>query len=88
MNKKESSKTVHSESCERDPLFEDAARFIVMGNTASSSSLQRHYEIGYNRSNRLLDQMEHAKIVGPARGSKPREVLVDLPTLEAMLKEE
>ena len=61
---------------ERDPLFEEAVRFIVMGNTASTSSLQRRYEIGYNRAGRLMDQMEHAGIVGPAQGSKPRQVLV------------
>ena len=61
---------------ERDPLFEEAVRFIVMGNTASTSSLQRRYEIGYNRAGRLMDQMESAGIVGPAQGSKPRQVLV------------
>ncbi len=61
---------------ERDPLFEEAVRFVVMGNTASTSSLQRRYEIGYNRAGRLMDQMEHAGIVGPAQGSKPRQVLV------------
>ena len=61
---------------DRDPLFEEAVRFIVMSNTASTSSLQRRYEIGYNRAGRLMDQMEHAGIVGPAQGSKPRQVLV------------
>lgn len=58
-----------------DPLFEDAVRIIVMGNTARTSSLQRRFEIGYNRANRLMDQMEQAGIVGPAQGSKPRQVL-------------
>ena len=61
---------------DRDPLFEEAVRFVVMGNTASTSSLQRRYEIGYNRAGRLMDQMENAGIVGPAQGSKPRQVLV------------
>lgn len=61
---------------DRDPLFEEAVRFVVMGNTASTSQLQRRYEIGYNRAGRLMDQMEHAGIVGPAVGSKPRQVLV------------
>lgn len=61
---------------DRDPLFEEAVRFVVTSNTASTSSLQRRYEIGYNRAGRLMDQMEHAGIVGPAQGSKPRQVLV------------
>ncbi len=61
---------------DRDPLFEEAVRFIVTSNTASTSSLQRRYEIGYNRAGRLMDQMEHAGIVGPAQGSKPRQVLI------------
>ena len=61
---------------DRDPLFEEAVKFVVMSNTASTSSLQRRYEIGYNRAGRLMDQMEHAGIVGPAQGSKPRQVLV------------
>ena len=59
-----------------DPLFEDAVRFVVMGSNTSPSSLQRRFEIGYNRANRLMDQMEQAGIVGPAQGSKPRQVLL------------
>lgn len=86
MDKKESSKTVHSDSCERDPLFEDAARLLIKRNNASTSLLQRQYEIGYNRANRIMDQLELASIVGPNRGYKPRVVLVDLPTLEVILK--
>ena len=86
MNKKESSKTVHRDSCERDPLFEDAARLFIKRNNASTSLLQRQYEIGYNRANRIMDQLELASIVGPNRGYKPRVALVDLPTLEVILK--
>jgi len=86
MDKKESSKTVHSDSCERDPLFVDAARLFIKRNNASTSLLQRQYEIGYNRANRIMDQLELASIVGPNRGYKPRVVLVDLPTLEVILK--
>ena len=61
---------------DRDPLFEEAAKFIVQSDTASTSSLQRRYEIGYNRAGRLMDQMEAAGIVGPAQGGKPRKVLL------------
>ena len=86
MNKNDSSKTVHSESCERDPLFEAAARLFIKRNNASTSLLQRQYEIGYNRANIIMDQLELASIVGPNRGYKPRVVLVDLPTLEVILK--
>ena len=69
---------------DRDPLFEEAVRFIVTSNTASTSSLQRRYEIGYNRAGRLMDQMEHAGIVGPAQGSKPRAVLVSPMDIEQL----
>ena len=71
---------------DRDPLFEEAVRFIVMSNTASTSSLQRRYEIGYNRAGRLMDQMEHAGIVGPAQGSKPRQVLVSPMDIDQLFK--
>lgn len=70
---------------DRDPLFEEIARKIVNGNTASTSSLQRHYSIGYNRAGKIMDQMEAAGIVGPAQGGKPRAVLVDPITLESIL---
>lgn len=70
-----------------DPLFEEAAQFIVSaGDTASTSSLQRRYGIGYNRAGKLMDQMESAGIVGPASGSKPRQVLIDPMTLDQMLR--
>lgn len=62
---------------DRDMLFEEAAAFIVSGETASTSSLQRRYNIGYNRAGRIMDQMEAAGIVGPSQGGKPRRVLVD-----------
>ena len=59
-----------------DPLFEDAARLIVVSQQGSTSLLQRKFEIGYNRAGRLMDQLEKAGIVGQIRGSKPREVLI------------
>lgn len=58
-----------------DPMFEDAARMIVSEQNGSTSMIQRKFAIGYNRAGRLMDQLEKAGIVGPAKGSKPREVL-------------
>ncbi|MCM1309777.1 MAG: DNA translocase FtsK [Bacteroides sp.] len=70
---------------DRDPLLEEAARFLVSsGNTASTSSLQRRFGIGYNRAGKLMDQLEAAGIVGPVNGSKPRNILVDIMTLDSM----
>lgn len=59
-----------------DPLFEEAARSIVLTQQGSTSMIQRRFSIGYNRAGRLMDQLEKAGIVGTAQGSKPREVLV------------
>lgn len=70
---------------ERDPLFDECARVVVMSNTASTSSLQRRYAIGYNRAGKIMDQLEAAGIVGPSQGGKPRAVLVDQITLESIL---
>ncbi len=69
-----------------DPLFEDAARLIMNSQMGSTSNIQRQFAIGYNRAGRLMDQMERAGIVGPARGSKPREVYIqDETSLQAIL---
>ena len=58
-----------------DALFEEAARLIVIHQQGSTSLIQRKFSIGFNRAGRLMDQLERAGIVGPTRGSKPREVL-------------
>lgn len=58
----------------RDKLFEDCARTVVQTQSGSTSMLQRRYNLGYNRAGRIMDQLEGAGIVGPAMGSKPREV--------------
>lgn len=70
-----------------DSLFEDAARLIVIHQQGSTSLIQRKFSIGYNRAGRIMDQLEKAGIVGPAQGSKPREVLcIDEMDLEQRLK--
>ena len=71
----------------RDELFDDAARIVVLNQTGSTSSIQRKFSIGYNRAGRIMDQLEAAGIVGVNAGSKAREVLVqDETTLEHILK--
>jgi S-DNA-T family DNA segregation ATPase FtsK/SpoIIIE len=59
----------------RDPMFEEAARLIVMHQQGSTSLIQRKLKLGYNRAGRIIDQLEAAGIVGPFEGSKAREVL-------------
>ena len=61
---------------DKDPLFEEAARLIVVHQQGSTSLIQRKFSIGYNRAGRLMDQLEAAGIVGPTQGSKPRDVLI------------
>jgi S-DNA-T family DNA segregation ATPase FtsK/SpoIIIE len=61
---------------DRDPLFDEAARLIVVHQQGSTSLIQRKFSIGYNRAGRLMDQLEVAGIVGPTQGSKPRDVLI------------
>jgi S-DNA-T family DNA segregation ATPase FtsK/SpoIIIE len=71
----------------RDPLFEEAARLIVMNQQGSTSLIQRKFSIGYNRAGRIVDQLEAIGIIGPPDGSKPRQVLIsDEYDLEKRLK--
>ncbi len=60
----------------RDELFEQAVRIVCAHDRASSSLLQRRLSVGFNRAARLLEQLEEAGVVGPADGSKPRDVLI------------
>ena len=59
-----------------DPMLETVAKLVVQTQQGSTSMIQRKFSIGYNRAGRLMDQLEHIGVVGPAQGSKPREVLV------------
>ena len=72
---------------ERDSLFEEAAKILVLHQQGSTSLLQRKLKLGYNRAGRLVDQLEAAGIIGPFEGSKARKVLVpDEMTLEQLLR--
>lgn len=64
------------DSGEWDPMFEDAARVVVLNQVGSTSMIQRKLKIGYNRAGRLMDQLEDAGIVGGNNGSKARQVLI------------
>jgi S-DNA-T family DNA segregation ATPase FtsK/SpoIIIE len=64
------------DASDRDPMFEEAARLIVMHQQGSTSLIQRKLKLGYNRAGRIIDQLEAAHIVGPFEGSKAREVLI------------
>ena len=58
-----------------DDMLEDAGRLVVETQHGSTSMIQRRMKLGYNRAGRIMDQLEGLGIVGPAEGSKPREVL-------------
>lgn len=71
-----------------DPMFADAARFVVAKQSGSASWLQKQFEIGFNRAGRLVEQLEATGIIGADRGAKGREVLIqDTAILEQKLQE-
>ena len=69
---------------ERDPLFRQAAEVCIQNQLGSTSLLQRRMSIGYGRAARIIDQLELAGVLGPANGSKPRDVLVGLEDLDGI----
>jgi DNA segregation ATPase FtsK/SpoIIIE, S-DNA-T family len=73
------------ESGERDPLFRQAAEVCIQNQLGSTSLLQRRMSIGYGRAARIIDQLELAGVLGPANGSKPRDVLVGLEELDDLV---
>lgn len=84
----EEGETISSSSFgERDPLFDEAAMAVLSSGVASTSSLQRRFSIGYNRAGKIMDQMEAAGIVGPSQGGKPRQILIDPMSLDAILSQ-
>ncbi|MCG8469931.1 MAG: DNA translocase FtsK 4TM domain-containing protein [Gemmatimonadetes bacterium] len=72
---------------DRDALFRQAAEIVIANSAGSTSLLQRRLKIGYGRAARIIDQLHHAGVVGPAEGSKPREVLLSLIDLDEELSE-
>lgn len=73
-------------SYQRDALFDKVARYVVSNQQGSASTIQRNFEIGFNRAGRIMDQLEKAGVVGKQIGSKPRQVLIqDLTSLEIHL---
>ncbi len=71
---------------ERDTLFRQAAEICIQNQLGSTSLLQRRMSIGYGRAARIIDQLELAGILGPANGSKPRDVLVGLEELDEIAR--
>ena len=69
-----------------DAYFDEACRFVVEKEKASSGMLQRVFKVGYNRAARIVDQMEAAGVVGPEEGTKPRRVLMNSVQLEEFLQ--
>ena len=67
-----------------DPLYEDARAIVVQHQQGSISFLQRRLKVGYSRAARLMDELEEEGIVGPADGSKPRDVMISLQELDQM----
>jgi hypothetical protein len=61
---------------DQDDLFDEAVEVVKKAGKASTSMIQRHFRIGYNRAARIIDLLEQAGVVGPADGARPREVLI------------
>ena len=70
---------------EMDPLFQQACSFIIEQGSASTSMLQRHFSIGYNRAAKLMDRMEANQFISEQKGSKPRDVFLTHQALENFL---
>lgn len=66
-----------SGSVEKDPLYDEIRNYVITSGVASTSNIQRKYQLGYNRAGRIMDQLEADGIVGPSQGGKARAVLVN-----------
>ena len=70
---------------DRDEFFEEAGRFVIESERAAAGQLQRRFSIGFNRAGRIIDQLHEAGVVGPAVGTKPRQVLMNMEQFENYL---
>jgi DNA segregation ATPase FtsK/SpoIIIE, S-DNA-T family len=73
---------------ERDALFRQAAEICLQFQQGSTSLLQRRLRIGYGRAARIIDQLHNAGVLGPPDGSKPREVLIGMDSIEHICGED
>ena len=73
----EGASTPREPIADKDPMLNEVARYVVLNQQGSTSSIQRKFSIGYNRAGRIMDLLEQYGIVGAAQGSKPRQVLVN-----------
>jgi S-DNA-T family DNA segregation ATPase FtsK/SpoIIIE len=71
---------------EWDPYFRKAAEIVITNDAGSTSLLQRRLKIGYGRAARIIDQLHDVGVLGPPDGSRPREVLVSLAQLDAVMR--
>lgn len=71
-----------------DEYFEEAGRFVIESERAAAGQLQRKFSIGFNRAGRIIDQLNKAGVVGPAVGTKPRQVLMTMEQFNAYLGKE
>jgi len=69
----------HMDGEEDDDLYDEALDVVIRARKASASLLQRRLRVGYARAARLLDIMEAKGVIGPGEGSKPRDILIDVP---------
>ena len=70
------------DDADRDKLFREAAEVVIQHQQGSTSLLQRRLGVGYGRAARIIDQLHHAGVLGPPDGSKPREVLVGMESID------
>ncbi|MCM1484469.1 MAG: DNA translocase FtsK [Muribaculaceae bacterium] len=70
---------------DRDTLFDEAGRYVIETGIGSTTSIQRHFNVGYPRAGKIMDQLQNAGVVGPSQGGKPRNVLMDIVTFDQLV---